>query len=119
LANNGHVPEGAVIHRYAGIPVAQYLPGSCQAKFAYREIAAPERIVFINCFCGESGALERNPMVPDWPLEVFSVFRFAGQDAVFTSRRRLCVRRNRRGRQGESGNIRWRPWRASVRIYAD
>jgi hypothetical protein len=31
LANNGHVPEGAVLHRYAGIPVAQYLPGSCQS----------------------------------------------------------------------------------------
>jgi hypothetical protein len=37
------------------------------------------RIVFINCFCGESGALERNPMVPGWPMEVLSVFRFTEQ----------------------------------------
>ena len=50
------------------------------AKCIYREIAAPERIVFVNCFCNESGALERNPMVPGWPLEVLSVFRFAEQD---------------------------------------
>jgi uncharacterized protein YndB with AHSA1/START domain len=77
-----------------GFPVARgqmdLRPGGCYhyamqvpdgslmwAKCAYREVAAPERIVFINCFCGESGALERNPMVPDWPLEVLSVFRFA------------------------------------------
>jgi uncharacterized protein YndB with AHSA1/START domain len=50
------------------------------AKCVYREIAAPERIVFINCFCSESGVLERNPMVPGWPMEVLSVFRFTEQD---------------------------------------
>ena len=50
------------------------------AKCVYREIAAPERIVFINCFCSESGVLARNPMVPGWPMEVLSVFSFAEQD---------------------------------------
>jgi uncharacterized protein YndB with AHSA1/START domain len=49
------------------------------AKCAYREIAAPERFTFINCFCNESGAIERNPMVPGWPMEVLSVFRFTEQ----------------------------------------
>jgi hypothetical protein len=44
----------------------------------------PERIVFINCFCGESGAVARNPMVPGWPMEVLSVFRFAEQQARTT-----------------------------------
>lgn len=58
-----HVPDGSLMW----------------AKCVYREIAAPERIVFVNCFCGKSGTLERNPMVPGWPMEVLSVFRFAQQ----------------------------------------
>ncbi len=80
-----------------GFPVARgqidLRPGGCYhyamqvpdgsvmwAKCVYREIAAPERIVFINCFCSESGVLARNPMVPGWPMEVLSVFSFAEQD---------------------------------------
>jgi uncharacterized protein YndB with AHSA1/START domain len=79
-----------------GFPVAsgqmELRPGGCYryamqvpdgsvmwAKCVYREIAASERIVFINCFCDESGTLARNPMVPGWPMEVLSVFRFAEQ----------------------------------------
>ena len=67
----------AAVYHYA----MQVPDGSLMwAKCVYREIAAPERIVFINCFCNESGVLERNPMVPGWPMEVLSVFRFAEQD---------------------------------------
>jgi uncharacterized protein YndB with AHSA1/START domain len=84
-----------------GFPVARgqmdLCPGGCYhyamqvpdgslmwAKCVYREIAAPERLVFVNCFCGEGGALERNPMVPNWPMEVLSVFRFSERDGRTT-----------------------------------
>ena len=39
-------------------------------KFVYREIVAPERIVFVNSFSDESGATVRAPFAADWPLGV-------------------------------------------------
>jgi uncharacterized protein YndB with AHSA1/START domain len=55
-------------------------------KFVYREIVAPERIVFINSFSDENGGLTRHPMSPTWPLEMLSTFTFAEQDGktIFT-----------------------------------
>jgi uncharacterized protein YndB with AHSA1/START domain len=46
-------------------------------KFVYREIVAPERIVFINSFSDEEGGLTRHPMSPTWPLEMLSTFTFS------------------------------------------
>lgn len=45
-------------------------------KFVYREIKAPERIVFINSFSDEGGGVTRHPLAPTWPLEMLSVFSF-------------------------------------------
>jgi uncharacterized protein YndB with AHSA1/START domain len=45
-------------------------------KFVYREIVAPERMVFINSFSDEAGGITRHPMAPTWPLEMLSVFTF-------------------------------------------
>jgi uncharacterized protein YndB with AHSA1/START domain len=45
-------------------------------KFVYREVAAPERMVFINSFSDEAGGIARHPMAPSWPLEMLSVFTF-------------------------------------------
>ena len=45
-------------------------------KSVYREIAAPERLVFINSFSDEAGGTTRHPMAPTWPLEMFSVLTF-------------------------------------------
>jgi len=39
------------------------------AKFVYREIAPPERIVFVNAFANEAGELKRHPIIPTWPME--------------------------------------------------
>jgi uncharacterized protein YndB with AHSA1/START domain len=39
-------------------------------RFVYREIVAPERIVFVNSFSDEKGGVARAPFAPDWPLEV-------------------------------------------------
>jgi uncharacterized protein YndB with AHSA1/START domain len=53
-------------------------------KFVYREIEAPERIVFINAFSDEKGGLTRHPMSPTWPLEMLSTFTFTGSDGKTT-----------------------------------
>src|SRR5262249_19009776 len=41
-------------------------------KFVYREIVAPERIVFINSFSDEEGNTIRAPFSPTWPLEILN-----------------------------------------------
>ena len=45
-------------------------------RFVYREIAAPERIVFSNSFSDAKGAITRHPLRPQWPLELLSTFLF-------------------------------------------
>jgi uncharacterized protein YndB with AHSA1/START domain len=49
-------------------------------KFVYREIVAPERIVFINSFSDESGATVRAPFAEDWPLEILNTLTLAEDD---------------------------------------
>src|ERR1700676_4360551 len=39
------------------------------AKFTYREIAAPDHLVWAQSFSDEAGALTRHPLSPTWPLE--------------------------------------------------
>jgi len=41
-------------------------------KFVYREIVAPERIVFVNCFADANGNVVRNPWLDVWPLEILN-----------------------------------------------
>ena len=45
-------------------------------RFVFREIIAPERMVFINSFSDEAGGTTRHPMAPTWPLEMLSTFTF-------------------------------------------
>jgi uncharacterized protein YndB with AHSA1/START domain len=53
-------------------------------KFGYREIVAPERIVFVNSFSDEKGGLTRHPMSPTWPLEMLSTFTFVEHEGKTT-----------------------------------
>jgi len=46
------------------------------AKFVYREIAAPERLVWVHSFSNEAGGLTRHPMGPTWPLEMLTTVIF-------------------------------------------
>jgi uncharacterized protein YndB with AHSA1/START domain len=48
-------------------------------KFVFREIVAPERMVFINSFSDEAGGTTRHPMNMAWPLEMLSIFTFEEQ----------------------------------------
>ena len=46
-------------------------------RFVFREIVAPERIVFINSFSDENAGLTRAPFFDGkWPLEMLTVFSF-------------------------------------------
>jgi uncharacterized protein YndB with AHSA1/START domain len=49
-------------------------------RFVYREILAPERIVFVNSFSDADGGVTRHPMSLDWPMEMLSVFTFEELD---------------------------------------
>jgi uncharacterized protein YndB with AHSA1/START domain len=58
-------------------------------KFTYREIIAPERMVFVNSFSDEAGGTPRHPGHQSWPLEMVTVFTFEeqpGGKTKFTTR---------------------------------
>jgi uncharacterized protein YndB with AHSA1/START domain len=71
---------GGMCHYAMSVPDGSLMWG----KIAYREIVAPERLVFINGFSNANGDFARHPMVPAWPLEVLSVFRFTEHEGRTT-----------------------------------
>jgi uncharacterized protein YndB with AHSA1/START domain len=71
---------GGVFHYGMRAPNGQEMWG----KFTYREIAAPERLVFIVSFSDEKGGVTRHPMSATWPLEVLSTVIFSDQDGRTT-----------------------------------
>ena len=46
------------------------------AKFVYREIVPPERLVWVHSFSDENGDLARHPLSPTWPLELLTTVTF-------------------------------------------
>lgn len=48
-------------------------------RFIYREIVAPEKIVFLNGFSDAEGGLARAPFNPVWPLETMSTVTLTEQ----------------------------------------
>lgn len=75
---------GGTYHYAMQVPDGSLMWG----RFLYREIVPHERIVFINGFSDETGVAARHPMIPDWPMEVLSVFHFTvhGSRTTFTLR---------------------------------
>src|SRR5438445_232590 len=57
-------------------------------KFVYREIIAPERLVFVVSFSNEQAGITRHPASPTWPLEVLSTLTLAEHEGrtTFTMR---------------------------------
>jgi uncharacterized protein YndB with AHSA1/START domain len=45
-------------------------------KWVFREIAPPEKLVYINSFSDEKGGLTRHPMSATWPLEMLTTVIF-------------------------------------------
>jgi uncharacterized protein YndB with AHSA1/START domain len=64
---------GGVFHYGMRAPTGQEMWG----KFVYREITAPECIVFTNSFSDEQAATLRAPFNPNWPLEVLNTITFS------------------------------------------
>jgi len=54
------------------------------ARFTYREIHAPHRIVFVNSFSDEKGGLVRSAHSPSWPLEMLNVVTMTEKDGRTT-----------------------------------
>lgn len=48
-------------------------------RFTYREIKAPERLVFIVSFSDPKGGMTRHPWNANWPLETLSTVIFEAQ----------------------------------------
>ena len=46
-------------------------------RFIYREILAPERLVWVNSFSDEHGGLARVPFSDAWPTEMLNAVTFA------------------------------------------
>ena len=63
---------GGVFHYGLRAPDGQEIWG----KFVYREIAAPERIVFVDSFSDERGGITRHPLHSEWPLEMLTTLLF-------------------------------------------
>ncbi len=45
-------------------------------RFLFREIAAPERLVYVNSFSNARGEVTRHPMHKEWPLELLTTITF-------------------------------------------
>ncbi len=53
-------------------------------KWVYREIVAPERMIFISSFCDERAANVRAPFSSTWPLEVLNTLTLAEHEGKTT-----------------------------------
>jgi len=45
-------------------------------RFVYREVSAPERLVFVVSFSDPQGGVTRHPSSPGWPAYILSTVRF-------------------------------------------
>ncbi len=50
---------------------------SMWGKFIYRDIIAPEKIVFVNAFADEEGNIIRPPFPDPWPVEIYYIINFS------------------------------------------
>ena len=50
--------------------------GEMWGKFVFREIAKPERLVWINSFSDKDGGTTVHPMMADWPREMLTTVSF-------------------------------------------
>ncbi len=54
------------------------------AKFTYREILSPERIVFVNSFSDSEGNIIKPPFDDNWPTEMLNTFTFTENNGKTT-----------------------------------
>jgi uncharacterized protein YndB with AHSA1/START domain len=72
-------------------------------KFVYREIAVPQRLVWVNSFSDEAGGITRHPLSPGWPLQLLTTVTFEDQPG------------GKAGKERKTGlTIRWSPLDATA-----
>ena len=74
---------GGMFHYAMAFPSGHEMYG----RFVYREIVAPERLVFVNSFSDPAGGIARAPfsqLKDKWPLEVLNVMRLTELDGQTT-----------------------------------
>ncbi|MFC5703378.1 SRPBCC domain-containing protein [Cohnella faecalis] len=71
---------GGVFHYSQRSPEGQVMWG----KFVYREITAPERLLFTSAFSDEEGNTVRAPFSATWPLEILNDWQFFESDGKTT-----------------------------------
>ena len=69
---------GGVMHYGMRTPDGNIMWG----KWIYREIVAPESLVFVVSFSDENGGVTRHPMSAGWPLETLSTVTFDDADGA-------------------------------------
>lgn len=72
VSSKNDLRPGGVFHYGMRTPDGTVMWG----KWIYREIVAPERLVFIVSFSDEKGGVTRHPFSPEWPLETSSTVTF-------------------------------------------
>ena len=72
VASNMDLRVGGIYHGAMRGPDGRVM----WAKFVYREIVAPERLVWVHSFSDEAGGLTRHPLSPTWPLEILTTVTF-------------------------------------------
>jgi len=63
---------GGIMHYCLRMPDG----GEMWGKFVYREIAKPERLVWINSFSDKDAGTTVHPMMADWPREMLTTVSF-------------------------------------------
>ncbi len=69
-------PDG-IFHYYMQDTDGQAMWG----KFVFREIDAPERLVFVNSFADEEGNIIRPPFEQNWPKQILHKLTLTEQDS--------------------------------------
>ncbi len=67
---------GGVFHYSMQSPDGKVMWG----KFVFREIRAPEKLVYVNMFSDAQGNATRNPWLPVWPLEILNTLTLEEKD---------------------------------------
>lgn len=71
---------GGVFHYSMRAPDGRQMWG----KFVYREVVAPERLVFVVSFADAEGNSMRHPLSPTWPLEVLNTMTLSEHEGKTT-----------------------------------
>ncbi len=86
------VKRGGVFHYGMNLPDG----GKWWGRFAYREVEAPSRLLYVNSFSDERVGITRAPFNPNWPLEIFTNVRRRRRRNLGETRRD-SAQRNRPG----------------------